>query len=286
MYAQDSMLSVCDLLDHRLEYDGKTVMVFGRIGQSIEGSYLGGDCGGKLMIDGSEWGYDISLTHVPGETSSAAPTLPLGFQWDRAVLVAAIPKGIDTAQLNDDPDCQRRTGWVAVFGRFETKKTFERGGADDRNIGFGHMGAAPAQLISPDHGKFCLVSPDDEFGPAGIDAAEFLWRRIKATLQRDGLAYFERDMKGRIVPGPLVGVHKLKGTVISSVPVNSATILILGMPETRTPEVTLRLSAPLGKTIAPGTAVEFEGTATEFSQGPFMLTFEVALQNLKIAPKK
>jgi hypothetical protein len=53
--AQNSMLSVCEVLDHRLQYDGKTVVVFGRISATTEGRWLTADCGGRLRIDGSEW---------------------------------------------------------------------------------------------------------------------------------------------------------------------------------------------------------------------------------------
>jgi hypothetical protein len=38
-----------------------------------------------------------------------------------------------------------------------------------------HLGGSPAQLIWPEGGRFCLASQDEEFGPAGIDPAQYLW---------------------------------------------------------------------------------------------------------------
>jgi hypothetical protein len=276
------MLSVCEVLDHRLRYDGKTVIVFGRISATTEGQWLTADCGGRLQIDGSEWGYDISLTYVVSQTQPP-PALPSGFRWNRKKLIAALPENTGAMQWRDDPDCQYRAGWAAVFGRLETQKvfdTFRDASGGMHHVGFGHLGGSPAQLIWPEGGTFCLASQDEEFGPAGVDPAQYLWNRIRQALQSDGPIYFERAMKGALVPGPEFKTRKLKGILTSSEPPESPNVLILKMTEAGASEVTLRLSAPFGKPIAAGTPVEFEGIATQFSPVPLMLTFDVQLQDL------
>ena len=145
IYAQNSMLTVCEVLDHRLQYDGKTVVVFGRISLTTEGTWLTEDCGAKLAIDGVEWGYDISLSYVAAQTIATA-RLAAGFRWNRQKLIAALPTKTDSTQWSDDADCQHRTGWSAVFGRFETKKgfdTFRDASGAMQHIGFGHLGDLP-----------------------------------------------------------------------------------------------------------------------------------------------
>ena len=56
------VLSVCEILADRLAYNGKTVVVVGRTVSTTEGSWLDQECGQKLVIDGSEWPWDISLS--------------------------------------------------------------------------------------------------------------------------------------------------------------------------------------------------------------------------------
>jgi hypothetical protein len=279
VYAETSIHSVCDVLDHRLEYDDKSVIVFGHVAQTMEGGWLTDDCGGKLLINGSTWTYNIWLT-AAGSNTPTVPTLPSGFHWDRKTLIEALPKNADAASLGDDPDCERATGWIAVFGRFETQKTFSTvayPSGEIRNIGYGHLGGSPAQLVSPEGGRFCLVSSKDKFV---IDPALNLWMRIRTSLRYEGLAYFESDMKGALVPGPLSRVRKLKGIVVSSLPSDSPDTLILRMKDAQMPEVTLKLNPPAGNPIPSGTTVEFEGIAANFSLSPFMLTFDVPLKEL------
>lgn len=195
------------------------------------------------------------------------------------MLVAGLPADVDASELTDDPYCDRRSGWVAVFGRFETKKAFERvkyPSGQTSDVGFGHLSGSPAQIVSPEGGRFCLVSRKDEFGPAGIDSARYLWMRIRQALKDDdGTAYFKTGMKDALIPGPVSGVSRLKGTVVSSEPVESPEILVLQMEKTSSPEVTLRFSMPFGRPVKSGTPVEFEGIAVQFSQAPFMVTFDV-----------
>jgi hypothetical protein len=75
-------------------------------------------------------------------------------------------------------------------------------------------------------------------------------------------------MKGAAVP-------KLKGYLVSQTPATRPTTLVLGIENQNTPEVTLKLDAPLAGKADPGTALEFEGIPQSFTKEPFMVTFDV-----------
>jgi hypothetical protein len=280
--AQNSAHSVCDVLDHRMQYDGKPVIVFGRAAHTMEGSWLSDDCSGKLLIGGETWGYDIWLAYS-GTNEPPAPNLPEGLRWNHEELMALIPlmKNPNKYDLLDDPNCDRRPEWMAVFGRFETQKVFSRltyASGETRNIGFGHLGGSPGQLIFRENGKFCLTL--ERKRPAKVNEALDLWLRIRESLlSDDGPSYFENGMKGALLP-------KLKGTVASSVPVAAPSTLVLQMEGSPMPEVTLRLDRSFGRPIPNGTSVEFEGVAAVFSRSPFMLTFDVPLEDLTTALAK
>lgn len=52
-YSQTPMNSICEALDHRLEYNGQNIILFGRIWRTIEGTWISAECGRKLII---KWG--------------------------------------------------------------------------------------------------------------------------------------------------------------------------------------------------------------------------------------
>lgn len=278
MYAEESILSVCDVLEQRLQYDGKSVPVFGHAGHTMEGLWLTDDCGAKLLIDGEVWGYDIWLAYS-GSGEPPAPNLPDGFRWNHERLIAPIPllRNPNKYDLLDDPSCERRSEWIAVFGRFETRNVFPKityASGETRNIGFGHLGGSPAQLIFQEGGRFCLTLEKQK---PEVDRARDPWLRIGATLLGDdGFSYFENGLKGTLVP-------KLKGTVVSSLPDASPRTLVLQMDGSPLPDVTLRLDRPYGKPIVRGSSIYFEGVAAELSRSPFMLTFDVSLDGLAVA---
>jgi hypothetical protein len=265
-----------------MQYDGKPVIVFGRSAQTMEGSWLTDDCSDNLLIGGEAWAYDIWLAYS-GTNEPAGPNLPEGFRWNHEELIALIPllKNTGKYDLLDDPNCERRPEWMAVFGRFETQKVFPRktyASGETRNIGFGHLGGSPGQLIFREDGKFCLTL--ERKRPAKVYEATDLWLRIRAALlSDDGPSYFENGMKGAILP-------KLKGTVASSVPAAAPSTLVLQMEGSPMPDVTLRLDRSFGRPIPKGTSIEFEGVAADFSRSPFMLTFDVPLEDLTTAPAK
>ena len=113
-----------------------------------------------------------------------------------------------------------------------------------------------------------------------------LWVKIKEALTSADGSYWE-TMKGSLVPGGAEGVKKLKGTVISARPSIRPKELVVAI-DGKTPDVTLKLDAPLSGKVAEGSDIEFEGVPTALSKNPFMVTFEVEKANVvaKVEPAR
>jgi tetratricopeptide (TPR) repeat protein len=102
-----------------------------------------------------------------------------------------------------------------------------------------------------------------------------LWLNVKRELTAaDGARYFESSMKGALVQG-------LKGRLISAKPAVRAKELVVGLADPNTPEVTLKLDAPLKGQSEPGCDIEFEGVPSAFQPDPFMVTFDVEAAKIK-----
>ena len=105
-----------------------------------------------------------------------------------------------------------------------------------------------------------------------------LWTGIKSKLAAaDGEEYFNSNLKGTAVP-------PLTGTLISALMNEGVSRLILGLTEAATPEVTLILHNGKRKAKAkpkPGTPIEFQGVAIDFTRSPFMLTFDVEAEGIQ-----
>jgi tetratricopeptide (TPR) repeat protein len=96
-----------------------------------------------------------------------------------------------------------------------------------------------------------------------------LWKSVKDQLiAANGEQYFTEQMKDHAVP-------KLKGKLVSMKPAIRPKELVLAIQTADTPEVTVKLENPLPGKADKGTEIQFEGTATEFTKDPFMLTFVV-----------
>ena len=113
----------------------------------------------------------------------------------------------------------------------------------------------------------------DEFNKNNPQLA--MWMGVKTALvAADGTQYFESKMKG-------AGLPKLRGKLVSQTPAIKPKTLVLAMSDDTTPEVTIVLSAPLPGKADAGTAIEFEGVPTTFTQNPFMVTMEVEKEKIQ-----
>ncbi|HWB82696.1 MAG TPA: tetratricopeptide repeat protein [Bryobacteraceae bacterium] len=94
------------------------------------------------------------------------------------------------------------------------------------------------------------------------------WLAVKEKLVApDGSTYFDSQVKGTQFP-------QLKGTVVDAKPACRSRELVVAVSDATTPEVTLKLDAALTGKPALGTAIQWEGVPSAFTQQPFMLTMD------------
>ncbi|MGE5647257.1 MAG: hypothetical protein ACM336_15855 [Acidobacteriota bacterium] len=111
------------------------------------------------------------------------------------------------------------------------------------------------------------------------DPSLAFWVKLKMALQGpEGVQYFDSGMKNAVIPPE--GQPLLTGTVISQEPARNPKVLVLGIESPTTPEVTLRFETPLPGRIEPGQQIKFRGVAVEFTQQPFMVTFDTEKKNI------
>jgi hypothetical protein len=106
------------------------------------------------------------------------------------------------------------------------------------------------------------------------------WNDIKEGLTGDGSAAYWDAMKDAGLPGGHNGVTKFKGKLVSATPETRPKELTLAVGGD-TPDVTLKLEEPLPGKMEPGGEISFSGAAKEFSKAPFMVTFEVAKEDIE-----
>jgi hypothetical protein len=112
-----------------------------------------------------------------------------------------------------------------------------------------------------------------------------LWMGIRSQLtDTNGPQYFEGQLKDAAVPA-------LKGTLVEARPACRSKELLVAIPEpgqtAKTPEITIKLDAPLTGKPATGGTIEWEGVPRAFTKEPFMLTMEAEkakVTGLKVEP--
>lgn len=140
------IVSVCQALQDRVQYHGKTIIVVGLVSATDEGSWMIGKCEHPIVTDGFSWGNIISL--AVSNPREAPLRIPPGFPWDEKRLEAKreeLQKHLPAKK--DNPDDK----WYAIVGRLETRiplQTVVAGSGRIMGYGFGHLNAAPAQLIA------------------------------------------------------------------------------------------------------------------------------------------
>ena len=121
-----------------------------------------------------------------------------------------------------------------------------------------------------------------------VNRALALWKNIYERLTGpDGREYFESSMKDALVPDGANGVRYFDATLISAEPPDRPSTLRVSVVDHRTPDAMLRLKSNSGRKLylrvkpKTGTRIQFEGIAKEFSAAPFMVTFDVRLEQIK-----
>jgi hypothetical protein len=110
---------------------------------------------------------------------------------------------------------------------------------------------------------------------AKADPKGAFWKRLKEGLSGPESATFYEAMKG-------AALEPMRGTVVS----NTNKTIVLAMSDKTNPEVTLVLDEPISGKIEPGTVLDFDkAVGKEFTQSPFMLTFDIEKANIENLPK-
>lgn len=142
------ILTVCEALRDPVRYGGKVVIVVGRSVGTSEGSWLDENCGLKPVAEGRTYSATISTAYAVSDFLPP-PQKPKEFKWDKSALQRALERVKSTTRL------EHGEHWSAVYGRLETAPTHEiklGNGRVGTVIGYGHLNAAPAQLVFPADG--------------------------------------------------------------------------------------------------------------------------------------
>ena len=138
------VLTVCQALRDPARYGGQNVILVGRSVGTSEGSWLDEDCGIDLTIEGRKYPTIVSTAYVVSQFAPP-PMKPRGFRWNKPRLKTALAEVKKTTRMR--PAAQ----WYAVYGRLETAGTRTFVLPDGRTAttnGYGHLSAAPAQMIA------------------------------------------------------------------------------------------------------------------------------------------
>jgi hypothetical protein len=142
---QIPVLSVCEVIEHRDEYNGKMVGVRGTLKGTDEGMWLtaAADCKYKLITKGFIWPNMVSLEYPNNGSKDPAEHTDFDVDWTAMNTVGiAIPKG-----FNPETDEIIKT-YVGLFQTFaDLESRFYSGGEHPLTFGFGHLGAAPARIL-------------------------------------------------------------------------------------------------------------------------------------------
>jgi hypothetical protein len=122
-----------------------------------------------------------------------------------------------------------------------------------------------------------IAKADDEKRKAAAAANPMLafWNDIKENLTGDGSAMYWDAMKDTGLPGGTNGVTKFKGKLVSAMPETKPKVLTIAIGGDAA-DATIKLDEPLPGKMEPGGEISFSGAAKEFSKDPYMVTFEVA----------
>jgi len=255
------VVTVCDVLKDLASYNGKMIVVVGKRTQTGDGAWLAAACPAKLIVNGLVWANQVWLSSTSIENDAPRPSMPHDFKWDDESVIRKLHEVRRATRLRA---VDRENEWTAVFGRLETTLPLQP-------PSFGRVGAFPAQIVRPDDGIH------------EWSAANSLWASIKASLTAvDGAEYFETNMKGALIPGGAGGVSRFRGTVVSSTPAEWPKTIVLALSGDGKPDVHLKLNEPWNVDVQPGTTVEFEGVAVEFTRMPFTVTFEVTASQVAV----
>lgn len=127
-------LSVCEVLaEDPARFNGETLSIRGQLQATQEGTWLTGDCKTHLITKGLSWG-NILWVYVDDSDEDIERS------WST----------ISDKLTRLHVDIQRDKVLVTIIGRLETRKSMDDAVYQmpygPTKVGFGHMGAAPAEI--------------------------------------------------------------------------------------------------------------------------------------------
>lgn len=140
------VVPLCQALRQREIYQGKVIVIVGRLQATDEGLWLSADCSRPIRTGTYAW---PSLIFINRSADAQTPEPSQPYHWDK--------QRIRRVALAESPQRTRKSRgrWVAILGRFETRiplQTALDGAGKIRGYGFGHLNGSPAQLIMAPNG--------------------------------------------------------------------------------------------------------------------------------------
>ena len=148
------IVTLCEVLSNLSSYNKKSIILIGKLSGTTEGVWLSEDCEKRIVTEGYAWGNHVSTTYIVGRTDPP-PLLPEGFVWDHCSIMKKLKAS------KDYRDSRSFDGWMAIFGRLETRippRVYEDGRGKIQGLGYGHLNGSIAQLISCSN---CTYSPQN-----------------------------------------------------------------------------------------------------------------------------
>ena len=137
-------LTVCEALSHAAEYDGKVVRIRDQVVGTSEGTaFLGETCPGIYVTDSKVWPSAIAWT-MPTAKGSIIHPVDFSYDWSSDKKVKRKWRKLRT-QMPDRCIAVVFTGMFESWSNSAAKK-IDPGGHYEIS-GFGHLNAAPAQLV-------------------------------------------------------------------------------------------------------------------------------------------
>lgn len=112
--ARPPVVTVCEALHDRLVLHQTDVFVVGRLTNTEEGSWLISKC--DFAVVSGRYTWDQSIWADPAPKGERA-----GLEWDKSALLARMPRGTVSGEVELSTERELPFAWAAVYGRFKTR---------------------------------------------------------------------------------------------------------------------------------------------------------------------
>ena len=135
-------VTVCEILNNRSSYNGKTVAIIGSFVGTMEGFWINDECLKQIKEGNRVWPNSIFLRYDPTSPTRLSKGLEVK-DIDAKQTIAQLKRRIKPVK--------GKYYWAVAYGVLETSDNLQTGiAADGKTIipdGYGHLNAAPAQII-------------------------------------------------------------------------------------------------------------------------------------------